>query len=186
MPVTPFAAEATAIPDLWVLHVKAVEDERGVVRELYRESAFREAGLPSLGPWLQINLTQSARGVVRGLHGEDMHKLVTVASGSAFGAYLDARAGSPAAGTVVTVELKVGVAVLVPPGVCNGFQATAEPTQYLYSFDAEWAPGMAGVAVSPMDPQLAIPWPIPVRVDDPAQLSVKDAGLPTLEQLPTR
>ena len=51
--------------------------------------------------------------------------------------------------------------VLVPPGVCNGFQAISDPgCQYLYCFDAEWAPGMAGVAVTPLDPELHIDWPI--------------------------
>ena len=46
--------------------------------------------------------------------------------------------------------------VLVPAGVCNGFQALADATQYLYCFDAEWVPGMSGVAVHPLDPALGI------------------------------
>ncbi len=181
MTVTPFFAEQTSIAGLWVIQMKQVSDERGVIRELYRRSDFQSAGLPDLGPWLQINVTESARGVVRGLHGEAMHKLVSLAEGSAFGAYLDARAESATYGVVETIELVKGVAVLVPPGVCNGFQATgAGLTQYLYSFDAEWVAGMAGVAVNPLDPALGIPWPLPFDADNPAQLSVKDAGLPPL------
>ena len=42
---------------------------------------------------------------------------------------------------------------------------------------------MAGTAVNPLDPELAIAWPVPVDVDDPAQVSVKDHGLPTLAQV---
>lgn len=186
MSVIPFSARETAIGGLWVIQLKQVTDDRGVVREIYRDSDFREAGLPSLGPWLQINLTESARGVVRGLHGEAMHKLVSVAEGAAFGAYLDARPGSATYGRVETVELAQGVAVLVPKGVCNGFQATGPGlTQYLYSFDAEWVPGMAGVAVNPLDPALAIPWPLPVDPANPAQVSVKDAELPPFGELDT-
>ena len=48
-----------------------------------------------------------------------------------------------------------GRQVLVPEGVGNGFQATSEGgCQYLYCFDHEWAPGMAGVACTPLDPAL--------------------------------
>ena len=41
----------------------------------------------------------------------------------------------------------------MPRGVCNGFQSVSPgSTQYLYTFDCEWAPGMAGAAVNPLDP----------------------------------
>lgn len=39
--------------------------------------------------WKQINLTKTKKGAVRGLHGEAMNKLVTVACGSDFGVYVD-------------------------------------------------------------------------------------------------
>ena len=87
--VRPFSAKTTAIDGLYVIEMKEVRDDRGTVREFYRESAFVEAGLPSLGPWLQINATESKHGVIRGLHGEDMYKLVAIVAGEAFGAYVD-------------------------------------------------------------------------------------------------
>jgi dTDP-4-dehydrorhamnose 3,5-epimerase len=159
--------------------MKQVEDERGVVREFYRESAFLDAGLPSLGPWLQVNVTETKQGAIRGLHGEAMHKLVAIAHGAAFGAYVDVRPESPTFGTVVTRLLTAGEQVLVPPGVCNGFQSLGEGvTQYLYCFDQEWSPGMAGTAVNPLDPALAIAWPVAIDTTDPALLSTKDASLP--------
>lgn len=178
------AAEATSIDGLLVLRLKAVGDERGVVREVFRASAFGAAGLAA-GPWQQLNVTTSGRGVIRGLHGEAMTKLVSVAAGSAFGAYVDARSSSPTYARVVTVELVPGVAVLVPPGVCNGFQATTAggPTPYVYCFDEEWEPGMAGVAVSAFDPDLGIDWPIGVDPEDRSLVSAKDAGLPRLADL---
>jgi dTDP-4-dehydrorhamnose 3,5-epimerase len=179
----PFSASPTAIKDLSILEMKEVREPRGVVREFYRESAFVAAGLPSLGPWLQINVTETKQGALRGLHGEDMFKLVAVVAGEAFGAYVDARPGSPSCGEVVTAQLVAGTQVLVPRGVCNGFQSvSAGTTQYLYAFDAEWAPGMAGAAVNPLDPALGIAWPLPVDLDDDAAISAKDRGLPTLEE----
>jgi dTDP-4-dehydrorhamnose 3,5-epimerase len=71
--------------------------------------------------------------------------------------------------------------VLVPRGVANGFQATAAgATQYLYCFDQEWAPGMAGVSCSPLDPALGIDWPLPIDTADRAQISAKDLDAPPL------
>jgi dTDP-4-dehydrorhamnose 3,5-epimerase len=176
--VTPFTVESTGIDGLAVLRAKQIDDDRGVVREWYRESAFVDAGLSSLGTILQVNLTETRQGAVRGMHAEDMTKLVGVASGEAFGAYVDLREGSSTHGAVATVALVPGVQVLVPAGVANGFQAVAEGlTQYLYCFDSEWQPGMAGRAMSPLDPDLGIAWPIPIDPSDRAQISEKDAAL---------
>ena len=180
--ITPFDVAGTAIDGLVVITMKQVAEPRGTVRELFRASAMEQAGLQT-GPWSQINLTQTVPGAVRGLHGESMTKLVAVAHGSAFGAYVDARPDSPTVGAVVTVALAPGRQVLVPAGVCNGFQSTGDdPSQYVYCFDAEWVPGMAGVAVHPLDPALAIPWPITIDPENPMQLSAKDAGQPTLAE----
>jgi dTDP-4-dehydrorhamnose 3,5-epimerase len=177
--IDPMTAEATTISGLFVTGTKTVTDERGTVREFFRTSAFADLGVPVPERWSQINMTWTRRGGVRGMHGEAMTKLVGVAWGSAFGAYLDTRPGSPTHGTLLTVPLEVGRQVLVPPGVCNGFQATSEGgCQYLYCFDAEWAPGMPGVAVTPLDPDLAIPWPLPIDLADPASISLKDAQAP--------
>lgn len=179
MPIVPFDVENTAVDGLVRLQAKEVSDDRGTVRELFRASAFAEAGgaLAGLGPWRQVNLTSTRRGGVRGLHGEAVTKLVGVAAGEAFGVWLDARRSSATYGRVVTAALTVGVQYLVPPGVCNGFQATGPSgCEYLYCFDAEWRPDMEGVGVHPLDPDLAIAWPLPIDQADPAQLSAKDAA----------
>jgi len=177
--IIPFTVEHTEIEGLSILRMKQITDERGTVREFYRESSFLDAGLPSLGPWLQINVTETRQGALRGLHGEEMFKLVAVVEGEAFGAYLDARVGSPSRGKVVTTQLTKGTQVLVPKGVCNGFQSVSTGvTQYLYCFDQEWRPGMAGLSVNPLDTETGIAWPLPVDALDPAQISVKDAGSP--------
>ena len=172
----------TEIDGLLISTMKQVTDGRGTVREFFRRSAFEAAGL-RVGPWVQVNVTETRRGALRGMHGEAMHKLVSVAAGEVFGAYVDARPGSTSYGTVVTERLCPGTQVLVPPGVCNGFQALAEGTQYLYCFDVEWAPDMDGVAICPFDPDLGIAWPLPVDRDDPDLVSAKDRDAPALRDL---
>jgi dTDP-4-dehydrorhamnose 3,5-epimerase len=182
--IVDFDVATTEIDGLLVLRMKQITDDRGTVRELFRLSAFADAGVP-VGPWPQINATETKQGGIRGLHGEDMIKLVAVVAGAAFGAYVDTRRDSPSFGAVVTVALERGTQLLVPAGVCNGFQAVSPGvTQYLYCFTSEWAPGMSGVAVHPLDPALAISWPLPVDPTDPAQLSPKDNAQPFFADLP--
>lgn len=178
--VVDFAMRHGAIDGLLVFTPKQVTDGRGTIRELFRRSAFQAAGV-TLAPFEQINVTASRRGVVRGMHAEDMTKLLTVASGEALGAYVDLRPRSTTFAMVETVELRPGVQVLVPSGVANGFQALTDECQYVYCFDAEWQPGMAGDACSPLG--IGVDWPIPVDVDDPTQISAKDAAAPTLDQI---
>jgi len=180
MAISPATAEPTTIPGLHLLRTKVAEDQRGVVREILRPSTLVELGLPSLDI-SQVNLTFTRAGAIRGIHAEAMHKLVGVASGEAFGAWVDLRPG-PGFGQVVTATLVLGVQVLVPPGVGNGLQAVTD-CEYLYCFDQEWQPGMAGACVHPLDADLAIPWPLPVDVADRAQLSAKDAAQPALRDL---
>ena len=182
MNVVPMSVEATAIDGLLRITTKAVTDDRGTVREFFRTSGFADAKVPVPERWAQLNLTYTNRGGVRGLHGEATDKLVGVAHGEAFGAYLDARRDSATYGTVVTVPLTVGTQVFVPAGVCNGFQAVTD-CQYLYCFGVEWQPGMSGVAVTPLDPDLAIGWPIAIDPDNPAMISAKDAAAPRFGEL---
>ena len=186
MPVDlrPMTVAPTAIDGLLTITTKAATDERGTVREFFRTSGFADAGVDVPERWAQINLTWTQRGALRGLHGEAADKLVGVATGEAFGAWLDARPGSPTYGAVHTERLTVGTQMFVPAWVCNGFQAvSADGCQYLYCFGVEWTPGMAGVAVTPLDPDLAIAWPITPDAADPAQVSAKDAKAPRFAEL---
>ena len=96
------AVVGTAIDGLVVISLKQVDDERGTIREYHRASD------ESWGPWPQVNVTETNRGALRGLHGEDMTKLVGVVAGEAFGAYVDTRPSSPTRGAVVTVPLVAG------------------------------------------------------------------------------
>jgi dTDP-4-dehydrorhamnose 3,5-epimerase len=180
--IVDFEARPGSIDGMWIVTVKQVTDPRGTIREVFRRSAFEAVGLGRVD-LNQINLTESRLGTVRGMHAEAMTKLLTVASGAAFGAYVDLRPASPSYGQVDTVHLRPGTQVLVPSGVANGFQALVDGTQYLYCFDREWQPGMAGQACNPLDPELAIPWPLAIDADDVSQVSVKDRNAPLFSEL---
>ena len=175
--IVDFAVRTSTIDGLLVVTPKQATDARGTVRELFRRSAFAAAGV-DLAPFEQINVTETRLGAVRGMHAEAMTKLVSVAAGEAFAAYVDLRPASPTCGVVDTVELRPGVQVLVPAGVANGFQALTDGCQYLYCFDTEWQPGMPGQACTPLDPAFA--WPIPIDPDDASQISAKDRSAPRL------
>ena len=180
--IVDFAVAPGAIDGLVVVTPKQVTDERGTIREVFRRSAFESAGI-DIGAFGQINATTSTRGVIRGMHAESMTKLVTVVAGEAFGAYRDLRSDSPTFLTQDTVRLVPGVQVLVPHGVANGFQAVSAECHYVYCFDREWEPGMPGVAFTPIDPDLEIPWPVEIDPDDPSLLSVKDRNATRLDDL---
>ena len=177
-----FAARPGGIEGLLIVTMKQVGDERGTVRELFRRSAFEGAGV-ELAAFQQINVTESRRPAVRGMYAEAMTKLVTVAGGEAFAAFVDMRSGSSTRGRLETVDLRAGVAVLVPRGVANGFQAVSDVVQYVYCFDREWQPAMPGAACNPLDPALGIPWPRSIDPDDPAHISTKDRGAPMFADL---
>ena len=176
------AARPGGIEGLLIVTIKQIGDERGTVRELFRRSAFEHGGI-ELGVLQQINITESRRPAIRGMHAEAMTKLVTVAGGEAFAAFVDMRSGSSTRGRLETVDLRAGVAVLVPRGVANGFQAVSDVVQYVYCFDRECQPAMPGAACNPLDPALGIPWPRSIDPDDPAHISTKDRGAPMFADL---
>ena len=180
--IDPFSVKETKIAGLKIINAKMATDDRGTVRELFRDSTYSDVLPETVSAWKQINRTGTEKGAVRGLHGEAMSKLITVAYGSVFGAYVDTRPDSETFGAVETVYVTPGVQVFVPQGVCNGFQAL-EDTEYLYFFDNEWAPGMPGTALCPLDPELGIEWPIAIDINNLNQISEKDSKAPSLQEL---
>jgi dTDP-4-dehydrorhamnose 3,5-epimerase len=178
MPLVDFTTRPGAIEGLIIVTMKQATDDRGVVRELFRRTAFEAAGL-ELHRIDQINLTETYRaGSVRGMHAESMTKVVTVVHGRARGVYVDTRREFPTFGLVDEVDLAPGVQVFVPLGVANGFQALEDGTQYAYCFDREWSPTMPGNAFNPLDPIVAGRWPVEFDPGDPAYLSTKDRQAP--------
>ncbi len=168
--------EQTPIPGLVVLRLPVHADDRGWFKENWQRAEMTALGLPDFGP-VQNNVSFNARrGATRGIHAEPWDKLVSVTSGRAFGAWVDLRRGARF-GTVVHLEIDPSVAVFVPRGVGNSYQALEDGTAYSYLVNDHWRPGVRYPAVNLGDPDLAIPWPIPL---ERAAVSEKDRSNPML------
>lgn len=178
---TTFDVATTSIEGLWTVKFKVFEDDRGSVMEFYRQSEFEAAGLPSLEDRPQVNAPLSVKGALRGVHAEFAHKLVSVASGQVYAVIVDLRKDSPTAGKWQGFTLNRGDGLFVSSGLGNSFQSTSEePSVYLYYFQKEWAPGMAGLACNPLDTELAIDWPI--KDGQGMIISEKDRTNPSLAE----
>ncbi|MBD5830607.1 dTDP-4-dehydrorhamnose 3,5-epimerase, partial [Janibacter melonis] len=156
------SVETTAIPGLLVLRLPVHGDARGWFKESWQRAKMTALGLPDFGP-VQHNVSYNdSAGATRGIHAEPWDKLVSVVTGRVFGAWVDLREGE-GFGTTVTVEVDPGVAVFVPRGVGNSYQALEDGTAYSYLVNAHWQPGLTYPALALDDPDAAIAWPIPLE-----------------------
>ncbi len=173
------ALEVTPIPGLVVLRLPVHRDARGWFKESWQREKMIALGLPDFGP-VQNNMSfNSHRGATRGIHTEPWDKLVTVASGRVFGAWVDMRAGAWF-GTTFWIEIDPSVAVFVPRGVGNSYQCLEANTAYSYLVNDHWRPGVSYPALDLGDSDAAIPWPIPLA---DAEISEKDRANPQLSEV---
>ena len=178
----PFKAYRLAeLPDLIVVERASFPDERGYFAELFRPSELLQLGVAF--DVVQLNLSLSRRGVVRGLHFQRdpyaQAKYVAVLRGRVVDVAVDVRPGSRTFGRWAMVELSAenGRALYIPRGFAHGFQALEDDTLVLYAVDNVYAPhAEAGIRWD--DPELNIPWPI----RDGVIISKKDSSWPTLRE----
>ncbi|GAA1504017.1 sugar nucleotide-binding protein [Nocardioides humi] len=170
--------ETTPIPGMLVVHLPVHRDDRGWFKENWQREKMVALGLPDFGP-VQNNMSFNvARGATRGIHTEPWDKFVSVATGRAFSAWVDMREGLSFGATYWT-EVDESIAVFVPRGVGNSYQALADGTVYSYLVNDHYVAGKTYPALNLADPTAAIPWPIPL--DSPeAELSAKDRTNPLL------
>ena len=64
--------------------------------------------------------------------------------------------------------------MFIPEGFAHGFQTLTDDVEMLYFHTANYAPTSAA-GVNPIDPKLAIVWPLPFT-----EVSVQDKNLPML------
>jgi dTDP-4-dehydrorhamnose 3,5-epimerase len=174
--------DVAVIPGVGWGTVERHADERGSFRELWRSSR-----LPEL--FVQVNLSTSAPGVLRGLH---LHRRQidhwVVATGRAFVALVDVRPlldGSGAHSIVETRELPVDGSVTIPPGVAHGFLAL-EALELLYLVSNEYD-GSDEHGFAWDDPAVGVPWPeMPATLDGRPILSDRDQSNPPLADLVAR
>jgi dTDP-4-dehydrorhamnose 3,5-epimerase len=170
--------ETTPIPGLLVVRLPVHHDERGWFKENWQRQKMVALGLPDFGP-VQNNMSFNAtRGATRGIHTEPWDKFVSVAAGRVFAAWVDMREGE-SFGTTFWVEIDEDVAVFVPRGVGNSYQALEDGTVYSYLVNDHFVPGRTYPALHLGDPDSAIPWPIPLDSAE-VEISAKDQANPLL------
>jgi dTDP-4-dehydrorhamnose reductase/dTDP-4-dehydrorhamnose 3,5-epimerase len=166
----------TTIPGLLVLHLPLHADSRGWFKESWHREKMTALGLPDFGP-VQHNVSFNARrGVTRGIHTEPWDKLVSVASGRVFAAWVDMREGRTF-GATYSIEVDPSVAVFVPRGVGNSYQALEDGTIYSYLVNDHWRPGADYPSMNLADETADFDWPIPLAM---AEISDKDLANPRL------
>ena len=174
----PLKATETNIPGVVVFDLPVHGDARGWFKENWQREKMAALGLPDMRP-VQNNISFNERaGVTRGIHAEPWDKLISVATGSVFGAWVDLRPGD-SFGQVFTCTLDPSKAIYIPRGVGNSYQALEDGTAYTYLVNAHWSAELKKTYtfVNLADPALGIEWPIPL---EEATLSAADLAHPML------
>jgi dTDP-4-dehydrorhamnose 3,5-epimerase len=179
----PFTFHPQRIPEVILVEAHSKGDERGLFRELWRESDFAANGINL--PFVQDNHSRSIKGVLRGLHFQKpphaQGKFVFAPYGEILDVAVDIRAGSPTCGQSVSAILSGdnGHALWVPPGFAHGFAVLSDVAYLMYKVTDVYAPQCdAGIAWN--DPDLAIDWHISTPL-----LSPRDQTLPRLRDAET-
>ena len=152
---------------------------RGWFKENYQKAKMEAAGLPSFKS-VQNNFSYNAEtGFKPRSSCRTLGKIISLANGRAFGAWVDLRKG-PGFGKVFIHELSPDTAIFVPRGVANGYQTLEPNVTYTYLVNAHWSSEVKYVGVNLFDPDLDIDWPIGL---DEAIISDKDAINPMLKDI---
>jgi dTDP-4-dehydrorhamnose 3,5-epimerase len=164
-----------------VFEPEPIHDERGFFTRTFDAEVASRAGCdPSR--LVQDSQSRSWLGVVRGLHlrtdgGEG--KLVRCASGAIVDVAVDLRPASPTYRQWMSVVLDDNShrSVWLPAGLAHGFQALTRKVDVCYRIDRVYRPGCEAT-IRYDDPELAIPWPLPVRAVSP-----RDQHAPSLAEV---
>jgi dTDP-4-dehydrorhamnose 3,5-epimerase len=153
-------------------------DERGMFSRTFDADVVRAAGIDPCC-FVQDSLSRSVKGVVRGLHlrsGAGEAKIVRCSAGAIFDVVVDLRPLSPTFRRWASFDLSGDSqsSIYIPTGCAHGFQALSDVADITYRIDRAHDPS-EDVAIAWNDPELAIPWPIPVSA-----MSQRDIGAPSL------
>ena len=156
--------EPTALDGVLILTPRRFGDARGWFSEVWNARALADAGVVT--DFVQDNHSYSRdAGTVRGLHYQSpphaQAKLVRCGRGRIFDVAVDIRAGSPAYGKWIGVELSAenGCQLLIPAGFLHGFVTREPDCEVLYKCSDFYAPDCDG-AVRFDDPAIGIDWGI--------------------------
>lgn len=175
----------TAISDVKIVKPDVYSDDRGCFFEVF--SKVKLSSFLSEVQFVQDNESQSAKGVLRGLHyqkGEYAQaKLVRVVQGAVWDVAVDIRDKSSTFGKYVAVLLsgKNKKQMFIPRGFAHGFLTLEDNTIFSYKCDAYYNP-TADAGIRFNDPQIGIEWP---TVEGGYFLSEKDMKQPFLSGIRT-
>ena len=170
----------TPLSDLVVIDIDYFQDERGFFIESWNQRDFAAAGLDL--EFVQDSHSRSKKGVLRGLHYQDMTvpmgKLVRCTLGSVFDVAVDLRLASPTFGGWFGVELteENKKLIYVPVGFAHGFATLSDVAEIQYKQTGFYAPPAEG-SLRWDDPDIGIVWPISNPV-----LSARDQSGMTLAE----
>lgn len=168
----------TPIEGLLVLQPKVISDERGWFMESYNQAKF-DAAVGHAVPFVQDNHSQSAQGVLRGLHYQlppyAQGKLVRVTQGSAWDVAVDIRKSSPTFGQWfgLTLSATDNTQLWIPPGFAHGFVALEDNTHFLYKTTALYDKASER-CIAWDDATLSIAWNADGMITSAFKISEKD------------
>ncbi|NEK85260.1 dTDP-4-keto-6-deoxy-D-glucose epimerase [Blastococcus saxobsidens] len=171
-----------AVPDSYVLDLVPHGDTRGRFTEWYRADVLSQAVGHAL-PLAQANHSVSSRGALRGVHfalvPPGQAKYIYCPAGRVLDVIIDVRVGSPTFGThdAVLLDSEQPRAVYLAEGLGHAFVALEDRSSVTYLVSSGYDPTRE-FGVSPLDPDLDLPWPTDVELE----LSAKDRGAPTLAE----
>jgi len=176
----PLVIEETNIPEVKLIIGKRFHDERGFFTETYKQSDYLELGIPN---FVQDNLSESHRGVIRGLHWQaspyGQGKLVSCLQGSILDVAVDIRQNSPTFGLHVAITLTENdtQSLWVPEGFAHGFQALEDQTRVHYKVTNYWHQNYER-SLDSLDTKLGIEWE-PMNV----LRNAKDSSAPKIDEI---
>ena len=153
----------TPLKRLLVIEAEVFKDQRGFFMESYSKRDFSRVGIHD--EFVQENHSRSEKGVLRGLHYQNMQapmaKLVRCTLGKVYDVAVDMRATSLTFGQWFGVELSEEnkKMLYVPVGFAHGFETISDTADLQYRQTGYYAPGAEGTILW-NDPDLNIPWPI--------------------------
>ena len=172
----------TRLPECKLIEPVVHGDGRGRFFESWNQPRFAEHGLGAA--FVQSNVSQSERGVLRGLHyqwPQPQAKLVSVLQGEVYDVAVDIRRDSPRFGqwTAAILSAENHRQLWIPEGFAHGFVVLSERAIFHYLCTAPYRREFdRGIRWN--DASLAVDWP----VSSPS-LSDKDLRNPFLEEIPT-
>ena len=171
------------IDGAWLAESPVWSDERGFFREWFKsEDVLAATGINF--SIQQANISESQRGVIRGIHyslaPQGQAKWVTCVNGSIRDVIVDIRPSSATFGKSVFIDLNGldGRAVLIGAGLGHGFASLAHSSTIAYLLSSPYSP-TEEFEINPMDPEVGIDWGV-----DSAEVSLseKDKLAPSLAE----